>query len=82
MLEDLIGPAHEYMGVYRLNRQKSRGLTSLETWARGSLEGLDGIATFLHDPSSLMDARDQAVLQSMRARLCGTDDVHRPHQMW
>ena len=82
MLEDLIGPAHEYMGVYRLNRQKSRGLTSLETWARGSLEGLDGIATFLHDPSSLMDARDQAVLQSLRARLSGTNDMHRLHQMW
>jgi len=54
----------------------------LETWARGSLEGLDGIATFLHDPSSLMDARDQAVLQSLRARLSGSNDVHRLHQMW
>ena len=80
-LEDLIGGAHEYMGVYKLSRQKSRGLSSFET-STGGLQGLEGIATFLQDPSSLMKAKDKAVLQSFLASLTGSIDVHRLHQMW
>ena len=80
-LEDLIGGAHEYMGVYKLSRQKSRGLSSFET-STGGLQGLEGIATFLQDPSSLMKAKDKAVLQSFLASLTGSIDVNRLHQMW
>ena len=81
-LEDLIGGAHEYMGVYKLSRQKSRGLSSFETSTGGSLQGLQGIAKFLQEPSSLMKAKDKAVLQSFLASLTGSIDEHRLHQMW
>jgi len=60
-LESLIGPVHEYMGVYTLNRHESRGIDALDD---NTLAGVEGIRTLLCDPVGLLDTEDKALMHS------------------
>jgi len=61
-LESLIGPVHEYMGVYTLNRHESRGIDTLDD---NALAGVEGLRTLLCDPVGLLDTEDKALMHSV-----------------
>jgi hypothetical protein len=62
-LEHVVGSAHEYMGVFVVNRRASAGLEHIGKLA-GSLEGIKGL---LSDPMSLLDDNDKTMMQSFVA---------------
>ena len=74
-LEALIGPAHEFMGVFRINRQDSVGLDQMQFLSSHALEGLGGLKTLLCDPMALLDAREKASMHSFLASFAKTADV-------
>jgi hypothetical protein len=69
-LVDIVGAAHEFMGVYKLNWLKSKGARDL-----GRLddvqapEALSGLVKLLSDPMALLDEADRAIMQSAVAFL-------------
>lgn len=66
-LEHIVGPAHEYMGVFVVDRKASVGLEGLDAFPAKSLKSLEGIKRLLSDPKSLLDDTDKAMMESVVA---------------
>jgi len=69
-LVDIVGAAHEFMGVYKLNSLKCKGARDLERLdgVEGA-EALRGLVKLMSDPMALLDEADRATMQSVVASL-------------
>ena len=69
-LVDIVGAAHEFMGVYKLNWPKCKGARDLERLdGVQAPEGLSSLVKLLSDPMALLDEADRATMQSVVASL-------------
>lgn len=70
-LEDIVGLSHEYMGVFKLDRLKCKGIEHMQSLdAAGEVAwGLSGIVKMLCDPVALLDDADKATMQRVVASL-------------
>ena len=64
-LEELVGSAHEFMGVFKLDRRQVSGLEDWDAAAPVAQPGLEGVSSLMFDPMPLLDVRDQVVMQSV-----------------
>ena len=78
-LEDIVGATHEYMGVFKLNWPKSKGIQDIQAVAPGSAACLSGIVKMLCDPMALLDDADKATMQSFVASLASQGDSSSSH---
>jgi hypothetical protein len=63
-IEELIGSAHEYMGVFKLNYLKSSDLSVMcaHLWC-GQKSGLEQLMSVIMDPFEMLDERDKDVMK-------------------
>jgi len=64
-LEQLIGSAHEFMGVFKLDRREVIGVQGGVEATSVKLAGLEWISSFLFDPTTFLDIRDREVMESV-----------------
>jgi hypothetical protein len=78
-IEELIGSAHEYMGVFKLNYVKSWGLSAMcdDLWS-GHKSGLEQLMSGLTDPFAVLDERDKDVMERYLSSLETPSDIISP----
>jgi len=64
-LEQLIGSAHEFMGVFKLDKREVMGVQDGVGAASFKQAGLEWISRLLFDPTTLLDIRDKEVMESV-----------------
>jgi hypothetical protein len=64
-LEQLIGSAHEFMGVFKLDKREVLGVEDGVGAASFKQAGLEWISSLLFDPTTLLDVRDREVMESV-----------------
>jgi hypothetical protein len=64
-LEQLIGSAHEFMGVFKLDKREVVGVQDGVDTACVKKAGLEWISSILFDPMTLLDIRDQEVMENV-----------------
>ena len=64
-----MGSAHEFMGIYKLNKYKAAEVAEWDPMRSGALDGLPAISMLLREPLELLEEHDKAVMQSLVASL-------------